>query len=146
MTGDGMILTKSSRSHFLTLAIDIALISVAAIILLVVEVPVDTFFVVLLFGFCLGGIVSMLMIVAIRILAKESPWQMRGSALASAFLITPLIALVALTIKAITDLPNSPSAAEIVLILAMSLVTILNLGWVGAMFSKSISEHAWTVK
>jgi hypothetical protein len=146
MTGDSVIMAKSSRPHFLMLAIDIALISVAAIVLLVVEVPVNTFFVLLLFGFCLSGITSVLMVVAVRMLTRESSWQSRGSALTSAVLVTPLIAVVVLTVKAVADLPTSPSGAEIVLILAMSLVTILSLGWFGAMFAKSVSEHAWTVK
>jgi hypothetical protein len=126
-------------------AIDIGVLSMASIVLLVVKVPVSSYFVTLLFGFSLSLVMSLLMLGIVRIVFHDPPvlFKQKNSALACG-LIFPFAALLALTVNSTRLLPGAAGTADVTLLVVSCFVTALAGIWIVAMFFKSLHERAWT--
>ena len=121
------------------------MISAGAIVLLVVEVPIDSFFVTMLFGFVLALVIALMMLSLVWLVFREPP-VFRGPRNSAGVvgLAPPVGCLIALVVEAGVTFPTHGTGAELVLVFALSFTVLMTLGWMAVMFAMSIAERAWT--
>jgi hypothetical protein len=59
-------------------------------------------------------------------------------------LVVPLGCLIALAAEAAATFPTHGTGAELILTIGLWFTVVMTLGWMAAMFAKSIAERAWT--
>jgi len=134
------------QRRFRLLALDICFIAIGSIVLLVAQVPVSTFFVLSLFGFCLSIVIGLVLFGFTWLVFREPSTVLgrRNEIAAVCFPVVPMIALVVLDVQTALDYPTRGALADLILVLALTFIVVLAAVWVTAMLIKSISDRAWT--
>ena len=134
-----------ARVRFRNLAIDLCVIAAAGIVLLVVEVPIGSFYVAVLMGFSLALVIGLLMLGTLWLVFRKPP-VLRGekNSVAALGLLVPTGCLIALVVAAAVSYPTHGTTAELVLVIGLAVTALLATAWIAVMLAKSIAEHAWT--
>ena len=132
-----------SRARLRNLAIDQCLMSAAGIVLLILKVPLGSFYVTVLFGFSLGIAIGLLMLGLLWLVYHEPPiFRGQQNSVGALGLFVLVGFLITLVVDAAISYPPGGTTVELILVIALALVALFAIAWTVAMLAKSIAEHA----